>query len=283
VTGRYSYRTPINRNEPFLLLPYGVGFGAWGLIPPVERISAPLPSGGALPTWSLFERLHLPAAVVAWPSVRSTGAQPARGRVDPSRFAVSGAAQPRVVAALASDLGALGVPATDAAFTAIGVEGFSEAQRALHVFLNELPARGTVKGDVVRTYVQELDRTLAELVRRHPRHLIVICSPSAVVPPPLPANAWALAVDRLNREDPGADDGFVLVTGPGTTHRENPGLAHVVDVVPTVLFAAGLPVGRDMDGRVLTDAFTDEFLRRSTLSAIQTYEAERITVRRSGT
>jgi hypothetical protein len=49
-----------------------------------------------------------------------------------------------------------------------------------------------------------------------------------------------------------------------------------------VLFAAGLPVGRDMDGRILTDAFTDETLRRSTLSAIQTYEAERIVVRRGG-
>ena len=62
VTGRFSYRTPLNRDEPFLLLPYGVGFRAWGLIPPVERISAPLPSGDALPVWALFERLQLSVA-----------------------------------------------------------------------------------------------------------------------------------------------------------------------------------------------------------------------------
>ena len=51
------------------------------------------------------------------------------------------------------------------------------------------------------------------------------------------------------------------------------------DVDPAV---AGLPVGRDMDGRILTEAFDDEFLRQTKLSAIQTYEAEQLVVRRSG-
>jgi hypothetical protein len=111
----------------------------------------------------------------------------------------------------------------------------------------------------------------------------VLCSPSAVVPPALPATAYSLAMQAISRDDPGADDGFVLVTGPGTTHRPHPEQAHVVDLVPTVLFAAGLPVGRDMDGSILTDAFADELLRQSTLSAIQTYEAERVVVRRAGT
>jgi hypothetical protein len=82
--------------------------------------------------------------------------------------------------------------------------------------------------------------------------------------------------------DPGADDGFILVTGPNAAHRENPSSARVVDVVPTILFAGGLPIARDMDGRILTDAFTEEVLRRNALSVIQTYEAERVVVRRSG-
>jgi arylsulfatase A-like enzyme len=70
--------------------------------------------------------------------------------------------------------------------------------------------------------------------------------------------------------------------GVGVTHRKNPPVAYVVDVVPTILFAAGLPVGRDMDGAVITEAFSEEMLRRSALSAIQTYEAERVVVRRAG-
>jgi len=109
----------------------------------------------------------------------------------------------------------------------------------------------------------------------------VICSPSGVVPPALPATAWSLISQELSNVDPGADDGFVMIAGPGTAHSANPASAVVVDVVPTVLFAAGLPVGRDMDGRILTEAFDDEFLRQTKLSAIQTYEAERLVVRRS--
>ena len=46
-----------------------------------------------------------------------------------------------------------------------------------------------------------------------------------------------------------------------------------------MLYAAGLPVGRDMDGRVLTGAFTDEQLRGNPLSVVQTYEARQLVVR----
>jgi hypothetical protein len=278
VTGRFSYRTPLNRDEPFLLLPYGVGFRAWGLIPPVERISAPLPSGEALPLWALFERLQLSSRVTKWPSVK-TGALPAApvAHLAP-RFAT---ARPQVLAALSSDLGALQPVHGDAALTAVALEGYEVAQRAMHIYLNELPQRGTPKGDALRAYAQQLDAALGTIARAHPNHLLVICSPSAVVPPELPANVLALARNRLTTpDDPGADDGFVLIAGPETEHRQNPKPAYVTDVVPTVLFAAGLPVGRDMDGRVITDAFTERMLRASSLSAIQTYEAARVVVRR---
>lgn len=280
VTGRFSYRTPLNRTDPFLLLPYGVGFSAWGLIPPVERISAPVPSGEALPLWSLFERLQLQSDLVAWPGVETAPYRGAALLNAARRFDAAGAARQTILDSLARDLGAIDAVRGDAALTVVALEGFETAQRALHIYLNELPERGSVNGDAMRAYVLELDAALAALRQKHPQHTIVVCSPSAVVPPPLPANIWALAMNALRRSDPGADDGFVLVTGPNAAHRENPAAARVVDVVPTVLFAAGLPVGRDMDGRILTDAFSDEMLRRSTVTAIQTYEAERVVVRR---
>ncbi|HUR79553.1 MAG TPA: hypothetical protein VM733_02220 [Thermoanaerobaculia bacterium] len=277
VTGRFSYRTPLNRDEPFLLLPYGVGFRAWGLIPPVERISAPLPAGEALPVWTLFERLQLTSRVTKWPSVAAPAVAPAR--VDPSRFHI---APDRVAAALGSDLAALQNVRGDAAFTALGLEGYEAAQRAMHIYRNDLPPRGTPKGDALRAYAQQLDQSLGAIAQAHPEHLLVICSPSGVVPPELPANIVALARNQLTPGEPGADDGFLLMSGPEAEHRQNPKAAYVVDVVPTILFAAGLPVGRDMDGRVITDAFTESILRASSLSAIQTYEATRVVVRRAG-
>jgi hypothetical protein len=282
VTGRFSYRTPLNRAEPFLLLPYGVGFRAWGLIPPVDRISAQLPAGDALPLWTLFSRLQLSAKVVRWPSVGTPTLPSAALDDTAARFAATGNARPRIVEALGSDLAAVRDIDGSLAFNAVALEGFSNAQRALHIFLNELPPAESMKGAALRAYAQQLDRALASVSREHPDHLIVICSPSAVAPPELPANAWALAVNALSREEPGAEHGFALFLGPGAAHRENPRPAFIVDVVPTILFAAGLPVGRDMDGRVMTDAFTEETLRQSTLSAIQTYEAEQVVVRRTG-
>jgi len=279
VTGRFSYRTPLNR-EPFLLLPYGVGFRGWGLIPPVERISAPLPSGDALPVWGMFERLGLPARVVRWRSVQTPVQRRAQIAAAAKRFDATGAARTQIVAALATDLGAAGAVDGNVALTAIELDGFELAQRALRIYLNEIPPRGTVKGDAVRAYVQQLDRALAEIARKHPRHLIVVTSPHAVTPPRLPADVGALIQDAVKREDPGANDGFVLVAGPNAAHRQNPAAARVVDVVPTLLFGSGLPIGRDMDGRILTDAFDDDVLRRSAVSVIPTYEAERVVVRR---
>jgi hypothetical protein len=49
-----------------------------------------------------------------------------------------------------------------------------------------------------------------------------------------------------------------------------------------VLYAAGLPIGRDMDGKVLNDAFLEDVLRRNSLSLVQTYEAKELVVRRGG-
>lgn len=288
VTGRFSYRTPLSGADPserFLILPSGVGFSVWGLIPPVQRISLQLPAGDSLPFWTAFQRLSLRSEVISWPSVPTdVHADPASVAAVAQRFNGAGAAKHRILDGLAADDAAITRLRRDRGLDlrVIALEGFSEAQKALHIFTNDLPARSSIKGAALRAYAQQLDRLLESIAHDNPDHLIVICSPSAVVPPELPATAWSLVSQQLRNDDPGADDGFVIISGPGTAHSAYPAPAVVVDVVPTVLFAAGLPVGRDMDGRILTEAFDDEFLRQTKLSAIQTYEAEQLVVRRSG-
>jgi hypothetical protein len=318
VTGRFSYRTPINGPDPrerFLLLPSGVGFEAWGLVPPVHRITSQGPGGDSLPFWTLFERVSLRAAVFNWPWSKAEGAtrgitQGYFGSREPSRevvprdytaairqlhrqaspdamarFNTTGPAIRQIGASLSQDLTVAALAADSARDSSFGLsvaalEGFSGAQRALHIYLNDLPPRTSVKGEAIRAYVEQLDGMLAGLTRSYPDHLLVVVSPAGPARPQLPATAWALARESIVQADPGADDGFVLITGPGVGHHENPRSAFEVDVVPTVLFAAGLPVGRDMDGRVLTDAFDEDFLRSNALTAIQTYEAQQVVVRR---
>jgi len=288
VTGRFSYHTPLNGpDDRFLLLPNGVGFRVWGLIPPVQRISAALPSGDALPFWTMFERLSFHASVVGWPSTKTTliaGDPPQLAAVAPR---ITGPARNAVLAALRHDLqvastARLAIASRRYELDVIALEGFGDAQRALHIGTNELPPKTSMRGEIARTYAEQLDRIVAQLAHDFPDHLLIVVSPSGPVPPASAATAWSLVRDVIANDDPGADDGFVVITGPDVAHKENPASAYAVDVVPTVLFSAGLPVGRDMDGRVLIDAFSEEFIRRSTLSVIQTYEAREIIMKRGG-
>jgi hypothetical protein len=291
VTGRLAYRTPLNRapGERFLIVPGGVGFTAWGLIPPVTRIGSTLPAGDALPFWTIFERVGLRAAVISWPWLPPRGgvvpeqiAQQPSGDVA-QRFNAAGKAKPRVLAAIGGDLSALAalrIAARSSPIAICTLGGFEEAQRAIHIFSNELVPRSAPKGELIRAYAEQIDRMLASLARDYPDHLLVVISPSGPVAPRLPQTPLAVLEGFVDPDDPGADDGFVLIAGPGTQHSERTLSASAVDVVPTLLYGAGLPVGRDMDGRVLTDAFTDELLRRNPLSVVQTYEAQQLVVRR---
>jgi len=51
-------------------------------------------------------------------------------------------------------------------------------------------------------------------------------------------------------------DGVLVMHGPGVETGRTLQGARIVDIAPTVLYALGLPVPADMDGRVLEDAFT---------------------------
>jgi hypothetical protein len=45
----------------------------------------------------------------------------------------------------------------------------------------------------------------------------------------------------------------------------------VVDVAPTLLYLMGLPLGRDMDGSLLTDVLDDELKKSQPVTFISSY------------
>ena len=49
--------------------------------------------------------------------------------------------------------------------------------------------------------------------------------------------------------------------------------ASVLDVAPTLLYLMGLPVARDMEGRVLTEIVDESFARRNPVTFISSYES----------
>jgi predicted AlkP superfamily phosphohydrolase/phosphomutase len=65
----------------------------------------------------------------------------------------------------------------------------------------------------------------------------------------------------------------IFVTAGGPIRREHNLVgASVRDITPTVLALLGLPVAQDMDGRVLKEMLTDDFLTAHPVTNVDTYE-----------
>ncbi len=66
-------------------------------------------------------------------------------------------------------------------------------------------------------------------------------------------------------------EGLLLIKGPGV--RKGTSIeAGVLDITPTLLYCLGLPVAEDMDGRILKNAFDEEFLSARRETFVSTYE-----------
>jgi arylsulfatase A-like enzyme len=68
--------------------------------------------------------------------------------------------------------------------------------------------------------------------------------------------------------------GIVSLMGEGVRKGSQIIDADILDITPTILYALGLPVARDMRGRVLTDAFETDFLKHHQVDFIPTYETD---------
>ena len=64
---------------------------------------------------------------------------------------------------------------------------------------------------------------------------------------------------------------FSFSTAPGSLAGKKLQGASVVDVAPTLLYLMGLPLGRDMDGSLLTDVLDDELKKSQPVTFISSY------------
>ena len=137
----------------------------------------------------------------------------------------------------------------------------------------EQGARHESAAEQVELYYRHLDDLLARLweAGEEPR-LLAVVSPHGVAPP----GAWrrARSFGRLPLAGvlTGEADGVLLLRGDGVRPGTFVADAAVEDVVPTLLYALGLPVGRDMAGTALTGAFEPAFLATHPLGFVPSYE-----------
>ena len=99
---------------------------------------------------------------------------------------------------------------------------------------------------------------------------------------------WRRALSGLLGERPvpsgthaGAPDGFLLAVGDGIKPGAELRSASVLDVAPTILYLMGLPVARDMEGRVLGEIVEEDFARAHPVTFIPSYESLAVTASRA--
>ncbi len=68
------------------------------------------------------------------------------------------------------------------------------------------------------------------------------------------------------------EEGVIIMNGPCIEPGSTIENASILDVTPTILATMGYPVAKDMDGRTLSEAFNDAFLRTNPVDYIDTYE-----------
>lgn len=278
VTGVWAYRVPWE-SEPFRIIPSGLGFRTWGLAPG-RRTSLGSPFGRSRPFWSVLEAsgvkvLHAGTLRgLALSEESSPGVEEARERLR------SRGEEGRVALRhLEDDLARLRAVRESGAFVRV-VE--ADALGRIRETLgggNLLEAEGTERGEIFRDSVHLLGEALLDVRRRVPEATFVVVSPSAFQPHFTPDDLASYFRSRV-RAETGDADGFLMIEGPGIrSGAMGPLPVGVTDVVPTLFFASGWPVARDLDGRVIFEMFREEFLRDHPLELVPSWDFRR---RRSG-
>jgi len=141
------------------------------------------------------------------------------------------------------------------------------------------PAEKEALGRVLGGYYEFLDELLGELTRAAGEGtLIAVVSPHGVEPLGAPERLSRFLLRDASGLDPLASgwwwqgpDGIFILRGPGVARAARLEDFELVDVMPTLLYAMGLPIGRDMTGNLVRRVFVPAFLARHTVQFVPAY------------
>jgi predicted AlkP superfamily phosphohydrolase/phosphomutase len=146
---------------------------------------------------------------------------------------------------------------------------------------------GDVSPDEVRRYGPAVDRYAAEASQwvgdlahdLRPGEILLVVSGYGMEPVGLGRRLAStfLGEPAMSGTHVNAPDGFLLAVGDGIRPGATLQRASVLDVAPTILYLMGLPVARDMEGRVATEILEDSFARAHPVTFIPSYESLAVT------
>ncbi|MBD3349242.1 MAG: sulfatase-like hydrolase/transferase [Candidatus Eisenbacteria bacterium] len=160
-------------------------------------------------------------------------------------------------------------------FTAVYMSGVDYVCH--HFWVDAFPGTGDpvsdreseLFGEVIERYYQEADSVLGEFLELADENTtVIVTSDHGHSGPKLRGDKYAIGIAM---HDP---TGFIALWGKDIAGGRELSEPSVLDITPTLLALYGLPVAGDMDGRVLDEAISDEFLARHAVSSVDTYEPD---------
>ncbi len=136
------------------------------------------------------------------------------------------------------------------------------------------PEGAEARESALKAYYRFLDDTLADVLGRegHDR-TVCLFAPVGWGPPSAAEAVVRFFRGRAPESGPDASrDGFVILAGAGVRSGVRLTSAGVLDLAPTLLVLAGEPLARDMDGRLLAEAFDERFAESSSVPVVTTFE-----------
>ncbi len=169
--------------------------------------------------------------------------------------------------------------AYDPSLLVVSFHGYDSAGHVFYRYAHP-EAFGNVDPEEARRYGGVLGGYATLLTRwagatEKPGDLLVLVSGYGLAPTPL----WRRLLGVLTgTETPtaghgGAPPGVLLLVGEGVRAGAQAGGASLLDVAPTLLYLMGLPVARDMEGRVLTELIDPGYAREHPVTFIPSYES----------
>jgi len=125
-----------------------------------------------------------------------------------------------------------------------------------------------LNGDLVADYYRDTDAFLARILAQvGPEDTVIIVSDHGAGPVTEYDPIKGISGDHRI-------EGILIAAGPPIRHGVVIDPPSVIDVTPTVLHLLGLPAGRDMPGRVMTEMLTPEWEATHSPTRIATWEPE---------
>ena len=130
-------------------------------------------------------------------------------------------------------------------------------------------------GDTVDSYYEYIDGIVGEILNRKSEDwTIVICSDHGFKTGSLRPTSYDARIDLGRAAQWHGRYGIFIISGKNIKKGAFVEDGRILDLFPTVLALYGLPVGADMDGRVLTEVLEPEFLKDHPVKFINSYEEE---------